>query len=440
MIFLLCLFLAACLGGVLIPQAGSYGAPSLASWQAKSPYSYYIVSSLQLNRLFTSSWFLLLVLLLLLSLSCSLHSQFKKARLAFQTKPAGKFDPQATLRSGQFPAAVLAALWAKKGFKVEEGKNGGMVLLNFSRNRWNVWGSFIFHGGLLVIMIASLLSFAYGRQGFVQLIEGDTFSGREADFLSTSKGILAAGFEPAFEIHLDKFFHSYWDTGELKELKSDVTIDRQGSSVRRSLLRGQSLSFEGISIYQSANFGYTVKVSLLTGKPGEAAAIPTYFSLDMAPPGKPLVGKSDFPMTNYLLDINFFPDHQGRSIYPVNPFLQIRFLEGEREIGRAGLKLGDEARVGGSRFRFDEIRPWSGLILTGNRFMPLVYAGFLINALGLGLMFFFVPREILISAAPEKEGIFHIGVAVRTRMGSKILLDDTMAVLHELLGGETVKG
>jgi len=436
---LLGLFLAVCLCGVLIPQVSNSSASTFASWQAKSPYSYQLVVLLQLNRIFTSYWFLLLVVFLLLAIGISLHGQFKKACSAFNTKPSGKFTPQLTLRAGQFPADALRAAWAKKGYKTEEWNNGSALLLNFYRNRRNVWGSFTFHSGILVIAVASLLTFAYQKQGFVQLIEGDTFSGREAGFLSASKGILAGVFEPAFEIHLNKFSHSYWDTGELKEVKSELTIDRQGSAFQASLVRGQSLSVYGVDIYQSANFGYAVKISLLTDKPGEEA-VPTYFSLDMAPAGKPLVGKSDFPTTDYLLDMNFFPDRNGRSLYPVNPFLQVRFLTGEREVGSAVLKPGEEVLVEKSRFRFEEIRPWSGLILTENRFIPLVYGGFLINALGVFMIFLFVPQEIYISAAAEKDGIFTVAVAVRTKVGRKILLDDTIEALHKLLDSETVRG
>jgi cytochrome c biogenesis protein ResB len=423
----------------MIPQISSSSASSFTSWQAKSSYSYQLVTLLQLNRIFTSYWFLLLVLFLLFAISISLHGQFKKARSLFNAKPSGKFSPQVVLKAGQFPTDTLRATWARKGFKTEGWKNGSMVLLNFSKYRRNVWGSFIFHGGILVIISASLLTFAYQKDGFVQLIEGDTFSGQEAGFLSTSKGILAGVFEPEFEIHLNKFSHSFWDTGELKEVKSDVTIDRRGVLLNTNLLRGQSLSVNGVNIYQSANVGYTLKISLLAGERGEQA-VPTYFSLDMAPAGKPLMGKSDFPTTDYLLDINFFPDSQGRSSYLVDPSLQVRFLKGEREVGRAELKPGDEVLVEKSRFRFEEIRPWSGLILTGNRFMPLVYAGFLINAAGIFMMFLFNPQEILVSAVAEEEGFFSVAVAVRTRMGSKILLDDTVEALRELLGRESGKG
>ncbi len=363
----------------------------------------------------------------------------RKALLAFNAEASFKFIPQTVIKTDMFPAAALEDALGKKRFQAQKHQEGSVLSLHFFRNRRNVWGSFIFHSGILVIIIAALLTFACQKRGFVQIIEGDTFPGREEGFLSTGNGLLAGRFDPAFEIHLKQFFHSYWDTGELKEVKSDVIIDRRGLPFETSLIRGTSLTVDGVAIYQSANFGYTLKMSLLTEEHG-AATIPTYFSLDMAPDGKPLTGKSDFPDTNYILEMTFFPDRDRRSPYPVNPYLEVRFTKEEREVGRATLKPGEEVLVDGSRFRFEEVRNWSGLILTENRFIPLIYAGFLMSTAGLFMMFFFVPQEIFVSATGGKNGDFSIAIAVKTRMGGNALLADTIGILQESLAGGTKKG
>ena len=438
-ILLLSLFLAACLAGVLIPQTTSSTPAYFAAWQAKSPYSYYLVKSLQLDRVFTSCWFLFLIFFLLPAVGFSVHGQFRKALLASNAKPSFKFTPQAVFKTDISPAAALGNVLGKKRFQAQERREGSTLLLNFSRNRQNVWGSFIFHSGILLIILAALLTFSCQKRGFVQLIEGDTFLGREEGFLSSSKGILAGRFDPAFAIRLERFSHTYWDTGELKEVQSDITIDRPGLPFRTSLRRGTPLSIDGVALYQSADFGYTLKISYIPGgKTGDV--IPTYFSLDMAPAGKALKGTSDFPTTDYILDMTFFPDRGGRSPYPVNPYLEVRFMRGEREVGRAALKPGEEALVDGSRFRFEEVRNWSGLILTENRFIALVYGGFLMNALGLFMMFFFVPQEILVSRTAEKDGGFSVAVAVKTKMGSRALLADIVERIKESLGTEATKG
>jgi cytochrome c biogenesis protein ResB len=160
----------------------------------------------------------------------------------------------------------------------------------------------------------------------------------------------------------------------------------------------------------------------------------------MAPAGKPLQGTSDFPTTGYVLDMTFFPDRGGRSPYPVNPSLDVRFLKGKREVARAALKPGEDTLVGRDRFRFEEVRTWSGLILAENRFIPLVYAGFLMSTAGLFMMFFFVPQEILVSRTVEKDGTLTIAVAVKTRMGNHALSADVVEHIKESLGREETKG
>jgi cytochrome c biogenesis protein ResB len=422
------LVLAVCLGGVLIPQIAATTPAYFEAWRARSPISYYLVHALQLDRVFTSYWFLLLIFFLFLAITISLYRQFCKALFALRDLPSQQFTPQITVRTDYFSTAVLISLLKNKRFMVQEYLSGSDLVLKFSRHRWNNWGSFIFHCGLLVIIMASLLTFAFQKSGFVQLIQGDTFSGREEDFLSTSKGILAGRFDPAFTIHLQQFSHVYWDTGELRDVKSDASIDRHGWPFTASLIRGESLNIYGVNLYQSSNFGYTVKISLLPGG-STKDSIPTYFSLDMAPAGKALKGSSDFPTSNYILDMSFFPDRGGRSV-----------KKGNTEAGSAALKPGEETLVDGSRFRFEEVRNWSGLILTENRFIPLVYIGFLMSTAGLFMMFFFIPQEIFVSTTAEKEGGFTVAVAVKTRMGGKILLADTLECIRELLGRVATKG
>lgn len=223
----------------------------------------------------------------------------------------------------------------------------------------------------------------------------------------------------------------------MKELKSDVIIERRGLSVKKSLTRGKSIDIGGVSVSQSAHFGYTLKISLSTGG---TEGLPTYFSLDMAPAGRPLAGRSDFPTTDYILEMAFTPDRSGRSPYPLDPSLHLRFMTGEKEAGRAVLKPGEEALVGESRFRFEEIRNWSGLRLTENSFTSLVYGGFLLNTIGIFIIFLFPPQEVLVSVTKGAEGIFVVGVSVKARTGKNILLADAVGMVKGLPGGSPGKG
>ncbi len=437
-ILLLCLLLIACLAGALIPQSANTPSSFFEAWRMEHPVSFQLAVWFQLNRIFSSFWFLLLVLLMLFSITLSLQGQFRKAwRACAAAPPLFPLTPEVVFPTDAFDAAALRKRFAKRGFQKETHHQENAEGLIFFKNRRNVWGGVIFHGGMLLLILAALLTVAFQKRGFVQLIEGDSFSGRQEDFLSCENGIFSGRFDPGFGIQLEKLSHSYWDTGELKELKSDVIIERRGLSVKKSLTRGKSIDIGGVSVSQSAHFGYTLKISLSTeGTEG----LPTYFSLDMAPAGRPLTGRSDFPTTDYILEMAFTPDRSGRSPYPLDPSLQLRFMTGEKEAGRAVLKPGEEALVGESRFRFEEIRNWSGLRLTENRFVILIYGGLLLNVLGVFMIFFFAPQEILVSATKGENGIFIVAVAVKTKAGNKILLADAVGMVKGLPGGSPGTG
>jgi hypothetical protein len=424
-ILLLGLLLAACLIGVLIPQSSINSPASLAAWQARNPSLAAIVATLGLNRVFTSLWFIALVLLLAVALGITCRQQFGKARALFRCQPS-PLVPDLVVNVTPSCLPALEDILQEKGFKLTmRGDKAGRFSL-WSKYRWGVWGSFLLHAGLFIIILGSLYAFAFQKWSFVQLIEGDTFSGRGEDFISQSRGVLAGLFEPGFQLHLKKFSHDYWDTGELKELRSEVVILAGGAERHLPVIKGRPVTAGQVKIYQSGYFGYTVKLSLMEE---EREAVPSYFSLDMAARGKPLVGRTDFPTTAYICAFSLQPDQKGNSLYPRDPSLQIRFFKNDREIHRSVLALGKETLVEGNRFRFVEIRNWSGFFFTENRLLPLVYLGFFLSLAGVFVVYLLSPQSISLSFAAGADGRLALSAAVSCRRGKKLLLDELHAAM-----------
>ena len=362
--------------------------------------------------------------------SCALIGQFNKAKAAASSENHGAdfFRPKLKFTLSGAALFSLKKSLQNKGFRLEEQSSEEGLLLDFRKNRLGAWGSFVFHAGLLLLVLASLLNFAFQKWGFVQLIEGDAFSGREEDFLTSEKGMFAGGFNVNAEVYLASFRHAYWDTGELKELASEVVIRPPEAPSRKAVItKASPLFIKGVRVYQSGYFGYAVKLDLVK----DNRIMPGYFLLDMAPMGKPLTGKSDFPTTGYDLDMTFYPDKRGASIYPADPVLAVRFLRGEKELARKILRLGDEAVVEGKRFRFAEVRNWSGLIFSENRFMPLIYMGFFVISCGPALAFIFPFQKIIIDVSPQAQGGYTVKAAVRSRIGREQLLNDLMSVIND---------
>jgi len=437
---LIILALSACLIGVTVTQLPALN-PGSAGWQADNPTDFSLIDALRLNRIFTSPWFLVTSFGFMLSLGYSLAGQFSRAKAAFFAAPPVNLPAPGELiikaagtvqdQEGNTAEAWLPMLnkhLRNKGFRPAGTTGDTENIFVFRKNRWGVWGTLVFHTGLLLLVIAAFFTYALEKRGFVQLIEGDTFSGRTGDFITVENGPWTTGFETGFRLHLQKFRHAYWDTGDLKELINDIVI-YDGKGEHHAILdKGTPVTVGAVRIYQSGYYGYTVKLSLMEG---EKEAVPAYFSLDMTDRGKPLVGKSDFPLTGYICDFKFYPDVRGNSPYPRTPLLQVRFFRDAREIKYATLTPGEETVVEGRHFRFTEVRGWSGLILRENKALPLVYLGFFVSIGGIFMLYMLIPQTILLSLAPAADGSLIVAVDLSCRRGRKLLL----AELRETING-----
>ncbi len=77
-ITLIIITLGACLIGFFVPQITDKSPSFFEQWKEKNIYTYRFVDRLQLNRVYTSYWFLTLVVLITISLGYSLYLQVKK--------------------------------------------------------------------------------------------------------------------------------------------------------------------------------------------------------------------------------------------------------------------------------------------------------------------------------------------------------------------------
>jgi cytochrome c biogenesis protein ResB len=76
-ISLICTVGLSCLIGSIVPQVTTKTPQFFETWKARSPEVYYVIDLLQLNQVYTSVWFLVLVAMIALCLIFSLYYQSK---------------------------------------------------------------------------------------------------------------------------------------------------------------------------------------------------------------------------------------------------------------------------------------------------------------------------------------------------------------------------
>lgn len=391
-IALIALVLFAALLGVLVPQI-SYKSPSyFETWKTVSPKTFYLVDMLQLNRIYTSIWFLGLVSVVLLSLGYSLYLQSTRN---LRTRDFALLDNSLsnTVETGQISEKHLICVMRKRSYALRHRNNGSLC---FSKNSLNRWGGVIFHSGLFLIIAAAIIGLAFQKRGFAQVMEGEVFAGRNSDFRVKEMGLLSKGFDISFALRLYGLRHTYWDTGDMKSLESSVGVISGNTTVDHAIAINSPLTINGVTMFQSANYGYAL--SLLLKKPTGQQVV-TNFLLDKPDRiGKPAIGKADFETTDYLFDMTFYPDIAKPSFFPSKPILYLKVLERGTPVFQGLVVPGETIRVKNDILQFAGIRNWSGLVFTENTGANVAYAGFAVAVIGMIINYLLPYKEVRLRA------------------------------------------
>ncbi|MBI1810755.1 MAG: cytochrome c biogenesis protein ResB [Nitrospirae bacterium] len=388
-ITLIILILIATFIGVLVPQV-SYKSPSyFETWKLTSPKTFYIVNFLQLNRVYASAWFLLLVFIIMLSLGYSIYLQVKRNLKRKDFIAPDNVNWDAVEAGAVVTGESLIKFMKKKRYALKNRSEG---LLAFSKHSINRWGGVIFHSGLFLIIIAALIGLAFQKRGFVQVMEGEVFSGSDSDFLVKYMGLFSKRFDTGFKIHLSGFQHTYWDTGDIKSLESSVAVTKGDTTADYNISVNSPLNINGVKIYQSSNYGYVLSFLL---KSSTGKQVVTHFLLDRPDRiGRPAIGRSDFATTDYIFDMKFYPDITKPSFYPSKPILYLRVIERETPVFEGLLMPGQAIKVKNDILLFAAIRSWSGLIFAKNIGTNIAYAGFVIAITGMIINYLLPYKEI----------------------------------------------
>jgi len=319
------------------------------------------VTRLQLNRVYTSYWFVINVVLIAVSLSCSIYVQTKRNLRSF--------------------------LLFRKHEEIQSAHN-----IIFSKTSFRKWGSVIFHSGLLLVIISALLIVCFQKRGFVQLIEGESFDGKENNLLVSEKGILANEFNIGYETSLSKLRHEYWPSNKVKFLESNLYIAKKNEIQHKVLSVNHPVLVNDIKIYQSLDYGYTLSFRLERTNGEE---IISNFNIDRASDvDKLATGTSDFPQSPYIFRMKFIPDLDKKTYYLNKPIVYLTISEGLNTLFSGLVVPGSSIKLNDGILHFAGVRYWSGLIYVKNRGMSLAYIGFAITILGSAIMFILPCKEI----------------------------------------------
>jgi len=405
------------------------------------PVLYRVLSVLDLFDMYHAWWFQFLLLLLTLNVViCSLDrigSVWKIVRhRETNFRPALFSDPvlRTEIVLNRMPddlAAPLAAAFRRRfGVGRQEEIPDGFRIWS-ERWRWTRLGVYVVHLSVVLLLLGGLIGSRFGFDGSVSIPEGQS-----ADRIRLSGSGLMR--ELPFSIRCDDFTISYYDTGAPSEYRSRLTVIENGSeTLQRDIVVNDPLRYRGINIFQSS----------FSQVPGDAATL-TFTSRD-----------SGLEYQRRLRVGEEIDLQEGRGRFRLERFIQAADFQGH-PVGEAFIGVLSDAA--GQRTEvilplrfpsFDKMRRGevtitvaahesryaTGLQVTADPGVGVVYAGFVAMLLGCFITFFMSHQRLCIEVRREGSGsrVSVAGAANKNRLAIQSLVHRLARKMGRNFGSDT---
>ena len=238
--------------GTLLPQNEDPDAYR----KAFGEMGYKLLSFLDLFDMYHSWWFQLLLLLLVFNIvACSIHRLSAIWQIIFTRHPKFILDSfrsmgnrvtfEVSRNSDVMVPAVEEYLSKHFGYREQQKIESGTVFFA-EKWKWSRLGVYIVHLSIVLLLIGAIIGSILGFEGYVNIPEGE----------STGTITLIRGGKTrdlGFSIRCNDFDVSYYESGMPKEFRSNLSILEGAVPVdTRDILVNHPLRYKGINIFQSS--------------------------------------------------------------------------------------------------------------------------------------------------------------------------------------------
>ena len=382
-ILLLVVLAAACAAGSLVTQGQSY------DWYARqySERAAALIVALRLDDAFHSAWFIVVTAFLCLNLTlCNLT---RLPRLIRRTRAEGR--PEGALEAADDvsregvadPAAAFARLRMPKPVACHT-KDGREALFS-SKHRAGLWGAWVCHLGILLLILGFGLGQTTQRQYTVYGVPGQT---------------KPVGDTPCF-VTIDGFTVQRREDGSVSQYITDITVVNTASSGpsggKATLSVNHPATLCGMKFYQNST-GWAARAEVfLDGEPLQQEVLCA---------GETLAVKGREGLVILLNAL--YPDYVVRdgvpataSDAPNNPAYLYSVYYRDQLVGMNALTEGQEITVDACTIRFSDPQPYTLIQVKRDPFTPLALVGGLVTLLGLVLAFCLQPARVWATRAPD---------------------------------------
>ena len=392
-----------------------------------------LFSVLDMFDMYHCWWFqLLLVLLTLNILVCSMDRLPAAWKIAVKTpdfKPS-RFQNASCQRQvevsspapDQVQSLLEKALSRSIGrVRLEKAPNG--YFLWSEKGRWTRLGVYVVHLSVVFLLAGGLIGSFWGFDGAVNIAEGET--AKTIRLNNSGKSIPLD-----FEIRCDKFSVSFYDSGAPSEYRSTLTILEKGVPVlTRDIIVNDPLRYRGINLFQSS-YGNLPSQNLVLSFTSRATGMEYK---EKIAPGQTVTLPEElgtFTITAFNREHQFKGHAIGDAFVgmltppggnPVEVILPVKFPSFDR------MRKGDVVVA----IAETETRYYTGLQVTRDPGVWVVYTGFLLMIAGCIVTFFMSHQQICIEAHTDGkfQRVMIRGIANKNKIGIQKKMDAIAAVV-----------
>ncbi|MDP3013546.1 MAG: cytochrome c biogenesis protein ResB, partial [Candidatus Subteraquimicrobiales bacterium] len=388
--------------GTLVPQQADLGKQEYEAWCSRNPTFAFLFETLGFTHIYSSWWFIIILSFLLSSLVTCGYAQFKTAykflRTSFRaTKNLGNNLPHGVTLSRVSRSKILKKVQSelhRRRFKVIHKAYGDEIILRARRFYFAWLGTFLFHMGLILILLGGLISVATRAEGYIELGEGQIFTERRDNYQRLETGPLFGANHKNFQIRLDSFKDEYWPDGALRRAQSKVSIIDGGRMVGERIIEvSDPLKYRGVTFYQSPSyFGYAPKLTLeVPGRPESAGLVHFPPSEEK---GQGVETTIYPPGTEYEIEAQLFYGEKPPSMR-IHVFEKGEGTESRKNFYTGVLKLGEKVEFGEVSLRFDDLVRWSGFTVVQDKGVGIIIYSFYFAAVCLLMIILLPPQELI---------------------------------------------
>ena len=390
--------------------------PSEKYHQIYEDWAFALLDRLNMFDMYHSVWFLLMLVLFTVNLSCCTIDRFPKMLRVVR-------NPRTKLDGGLEKSLSLSDRWKRKGTLSEwAGKyaetlsgsfakpnvieDGGEVHLYAETGVASRFGVYVTHLSIIIIFIGAILGNVLGFKGYVNITEGESVTQ-----VPVRGGTLIQDL--GFTVRCNAFSLETYPSGQPKAYKSDLSVIEGGREVaRKTIVVNDPLQYKGIWFYQSSY-----------GQAGGVTAQVTVARKDGTPVNTlALAANEPVPIEGYgiVRGVNYSENFQG-----MGPALQVVVEKPGQEAASFWLVQGrpdlDRQRADSLAFFFGGLssKMFTGLQVAKDPGVNIVWLGCALMVIGLIMAFFLSHQRVWVRLAQGTDGRVEVvlaGSASRNRL------------------------